>query len=283
MSDDEARNAAARTLMESKQNQRRFDGFRSTPSLWEGSWQGLTSFATRTVHPDLNPEIESTPRMRFGKLMEQFVLFELAEDPGINILGSNIQIFNGKETLGELDCLIEQAGARIHLEIGFKFYVYDPTISGELNRWIGPNRRDSLVLKLDKLKQKQLPLLYKPQTVQRLHDMGLDAQEFRQQVNFRTQLFVPWNAMESTYPMVNPNCISGFYLFEEEVQHFSDHHFHIPTKLDWVVEPHADVTWINYDSFTSEIKAHLASRRSPLCWMKSNEGKMQKFFVLIPR
>jgi len=57
----------------------------------------------------------------------------------------------------------------IHLEIIYKFYLYDPSIGlTQLDHWIGPNRRDSLVKKLTKLKQKQLPLLYHPLITQLL-------------------------------------------------------------------------------------------------------------------
>lgn len=168
----------------------------------------------------------------------------------------------------------------MHLEIVFKFYLYDPDLSPEINRWVGPNRKDSLILKLNKLKERQLPLLHLPETAQILNQMELKAGSFEQAVNFKAQLFVPWKDSGKTYPLVNPECIIGFYLKEEELNHFADHEFYIPTKLDWVVEPHEAVTWMKFHQFKKEVKVILEQYRSPMCWMRSKNGEMQKFFVV---
>ena len=137
---------------------RRFDGFRNTPLLWKGLMKGLTMYTTEEL-PIINyPEINPTSHIRLGKLIEHFVLFELEQDESIQLLKSNVQIFRDQITIGELDCLMKQLAVNIHLEIVYKFYLYDPSISTELNRWVGPNKNDSLVLKLEKLKEKQLPM-----------------------------------------------------------------------------------------------------------------------------
>jgi len=53
----------------------------------------------------------------------------------------------------------------IHLEIQFKFYLYDAALgTTEIDHCIGPMRKDSLNEKLSKLKEKQLPLLYANET-----------------------------------------------------------------------------------------------------------------------
>jgi len=53
----------------------------------------------------------------------------------------------------------------IYLEIQFKFYLYDKTLGEtEIDHCIGPMRRDSLLIKLAKLREKQLPLLYTNET-----------------------------------------------------------------------------------------------------------------------
>lgn len=82
--------------MEPGQVKRRFEGYQSTPLLWEGVFQGLTAFKTERVEAGVYPEVVSNARIRFGKLMEQFVLFELEEDPTVNLLGSNLQVFREK-------------------------------------------------------------------------------------------------------------------------------------------------------------------------------------------
>ena len=171
------------------QMNRRFEGFRNTPFLWKGLLEGLEMYAISEFSITDYPEIEPAPHIRLGKLTEQFVLFELGKDRSVQILKSNFQVFRKQRTIGELDCLLNRSGGNIHLEIIYKYYLYDPAIPTELKRWIGPNRNDSLVLKLNKLKEKQLPLLYHPETAQLLDELKVRSTEFEQRVYFKAQLF----------------------------------------------------------------------------------------------
>lgn len=259
---------------------RRFDGFRNTPYLWKGSLEGLKMYAPGELTIADYPKVDPISHIRLGKLTEQFVLFELEQDESVRLLKSNIQVFRDQITIGELDCLIRQSEVNIHLEIVYKFYLYDPSVLTELDRWVGPNRNDSLVLKLNKLKDKQLPLLYHQETAKVLNGLNLRPDEFIQRLCFKAQLFVPFDALDIAFRFVNSDCIKGFYIRPGDLGLFANHTFYVPTKLDWLVEPHPDVTWISPHAFENRISELLASRRSPLCWMKSREGKVQKFFVV---
>lgn len=266
--------------MEPSQLTRRFEGYRNTSLLWEEKLDGLKMFAPDRPFTGHYPEIPSASRIRLGKLIEQFVLFEIEQDESIELLKSNIQVFRDQITIGELDCLLQQSGVHLHLEIVFKFYLYDPSLPGELNRWIGPNRNDSLIFKLNKLKEKQLPLLHLAETAQLLAELNLTPEEFDQRVNFKAQLFVPFHAQEASYPLVNRECITGFYIRQSDLELFSDHTFYIPSKLDWLVDPHLEVGWVAADKFEQHLSDLLTHHRSPLCWMQSPDGKLQKFFVV---
>ena len=134
----------------------RYKGYHQTPFLWEGCLEGLQIFTPTEYTPPFNTKHLSMLQPRLGKLMEHFVLLDLQASEHTHLISSNVQIFNGKTTIGELDCLLIQAGIPIHLEIVFKFYLYDPALPQELHRWIGPNRNDTLIFKLKKLKEKQL-------------------------------------------------------------------------------------------------------------------------------
>lgn len=225
------------------------------------------------------PTINSIEKARLGKLVEQFVLFELEQNESIELLKSNVQVFRDQVTIGELDCLIREKKDNIHLEIVYKFYLYDPSISGELNRWIGPNRNDSLVQKLDKLKGNQIPLLYQPETTVVLDELNMKAADFIQRLYFKAQLFVPLNS-KSKFPKVNNECINGFYVRPEELSQFIDNMYYVPSKLDWLVETHEEVDWVSKPDFENIISEFLTAKKSPLCWMKSPEGVIQKFFVV---
>lgn len=264
--------------VEMQQTIRRFEGFQNTPILWDDALYGLKIYTANQSDCKEYPNIDTTAHIRLGKLIEQFVLFELQQDVSIELLASNIQVFRNKVTIGELDCLIQQDETHIHLEIVYKFYLYDPNISGELKRWIGPNRNDSLVLKLNKLKEKQLPLLYEPEVVELLN--GIDVAAIDQQVLFKAQLFVPFDISVASFPLINNDCIHGIYIRLQDLIHFQDHHFFIPSKLDWLVEPHLDVLWISVVDFKITISELLHKNKSPLCWMKSEDEVMRKLFVV---
>lgn len=259
---------------------KRFDGFRNTPFLWQGLLEGLQMYQPQDFSLTSYPEIDSSTHIRLGKLVEEFVWFELGQDKNTQLLQSNVQIFRNRITIGELDCLVKQKMVNIHLEIVYKFYLYDSFYTSELDRWIGPNRKDSFVLKLHKLKEKQLPLLYHPESAKTLEKLNLSASNFNQQVYFKTQLFVPYHKKESTYPLINNDCIKGFYLRKDDLELFPNHTFYIPPKLDWLVEPHQDVAWHSASSFQQSLSGLLGDRKSPLCWMRSDTAEMKKFFVV---
>ena len=75
---------------------------------------------------DYNSKIDSAfNEKRLGKLVEQFVFAQLNVHPNIHKVIQNIQIIENKITLGELDCLFQYLNEYVHLEIVYKFYVYD--------------------------------------------------------------------------------------------------------------------------------------------------------------
>jgi hypothetical protein len=260
-------------------NIKRFNGFRNTPFLWKEEFDGLNMFNQTKLSPDASLVNFSTDK-RLGHLVEEFVAFELNEDISIEILRTKAQIVHQKRTVGELDCLLKRNNEAVHLEIIYKIYLYDPSISGELERWTGPNRNDSLVKKLSKLKDQQLPLLHHSGTKSLLGELNIDVEEVKQVVLFKAQLFVPLDNLEQTFPQINNDCVSGFYIRRQELDQFSNHKFHIPAKLDWLVEPHEDVQWDSNEDFQEKVEKLLKQKKSPLCWMKSSEGTLQKFFIV---
>ena len=141
-----------------KVTQLRFEGFLKTSTLWESTHvYDLSQFKIEQKSIEIDKEIDT--KQRLGKYVERFVSHQLVNTEGISLIAENIQISKDRITLGELDCLLYKNGNPIHLEVVYKFYLYDPTKQG-LHCWIGPNKKDRLVEKLEKLQQKQLPLLY---------------------------------------------------------------------------------------------------------------------------
>ncbi|WGH77056.1 DUF1853 family protein [Tenacibaculum tangerinum] len=264
-----------------KEIQLQYEGFLKTPFLWYGKGVfNLEQFpALTTQSASYNQEI--TQKLRLGKLVERFVSFELNQESSISILAENIQIQQGKITVGELDCLLLHNETPIHLEIIYKFYLYDATVGAtEIAHWIGPNRRDSLIHKITKLQEKQLPLLYSNHTKTYLEEVGLDVSNIVQQVYFKAQLFVPLKSYGKSVKQVNNECIYGFYIYPKELAQFSDSKFYIPNKHGWLINPHTNVDWLNFEQYTTKLQQFLEEENAPLCWLKKPNGELYKFFVV---
>ena len=259
--------------------QLQFQGYVNTPLLWQqDALYDLKQFDLAEISN--KTFVDSIPeRMRLGNRVEKFVFHDLSQNPAIELLLRNQQIQDGKLTIGELDCVLKQNGLPVHLEVVYKFYLYDPEVgSTELEHWIGPNRNDTLLKKLTKLKDKQLPLLYNTHTKTVLKEVNLLADKIHQRVCFKAQLFTPYQT-QVEFKLLNKECLKGFYIHSTEIELLSSCEFFIPTKVDWLQEARPDVDWRPVNDFKEVIKPMLQDKRAPLCWVKFTDGTLQKIFV----
>jgi len=220
-------------------------------------------------------------KFRLGHVVERFVFNELQACNTIELLAENVQIKRDKVTIGEIDCLLKHSHTPIHLEIIYKFYLYDESVgASELEHWIGPNRKDSLIEKITKLKNKQLPLLYKPETEQVLNQLNLNIEEIQQHVYFKAQLFVPYSMIGIPLRTINNECIKGYYIHFNDLEQLKKCQFFIPSKLDWLTKVHDDVIWLDYNEGIKTIEESITQERAPLSWIKSENNFLQKVFVV---
>lgn len=258
--------------------QQRFLGFQNTPFLWHGSLFDLKQFQSQALPVNIEEKIPDT--IRLGNYVERLVSYELEQDTSIEVLKENAQIISNKVTLGEIDCLLLQNKQAVHIEIAYKFYLYDPSVGTHfLDHWIGPNRRDSLVLKLHKVRDKQFPLLYTEECTALLSELGLKAENIQQRTYFKAQLYIPFR-QEIQLEELNAECICGFYIDIEQLQEFSNCKFYIPKKLDWLIDPYVDVDWLNFEQTQKRILEFHQKKSAPLCWMKQANGEIIKLFVV---
>lgn len=256
-----------------------YQGFLKTPLLWNSDTVGELKQLSIPYETSLFKRLIHKP-LRLGQLAEQFVFNQLEHTKDCKILAENVQIKKDKQTLGELDALLEYNSEWIHLEIVYKFYLYDATLgSTEIERWIGPNRNDSLVEKVNKLKTRQLPLLYASHSKSTLAKHHLNVKFITQYVLFKAQLFVPY---QETVPFnhLNNNCVCGFYIHTTQLEDFSMCQFYIPSKLDWFLEPNLDVNWLNFEQFRTRVETFLNQFKSPLIWIKKPDDIVLKCFLV---
>ncbi len=265
----------------SKELQLQYEGYLKTPLLWKDDISfGLSQFEIIPKNT-LQFSCFKKPEIRLGKRVEQFAFFHFQQDKTIKLLAKNIQIQDGKTTVGEIDCILTKNEKPIHVEIIYKFYLYDKTVgNSEIEHWIGPNRRDSLFKKLAKLKEKQLPLLFNTHTKPYLNSLNLSPENVLQKVYFKAQLFIPLVDFKNNFPIVNNKCIKGFYIRFQNLSKFKNCKFYIPTKVNWLQEIQTNINWLAFSKFEEKIKLFLTVKSSPLCWLKKPNGETQKFFIV---
>lgn len=268
--------------MTTKRIQNQYQGYLNTPLLWEGhKINGMKQLDLYKSNHKIDFSGSLPKNLVLGKRVEHFVFSELDHQPDIEIISKNIQVHDATSTLGEFDVILRRKSVPLHLEIVYKFYLFDPHEAGlELTHWIGPNRKDSLVHKLEKLKKKQLPLLYHKLVSPLLKKLHIQADEVQQFVNFKAQLFVPYKGSDVEFRLLNKNCVRGFYIHKNQLALFSACRFYIPDKQDWLTEVHPGVPWMPFKPFKKEVEALLEKKRSPMCWINWPDKTMEKMFVV---
>lgn len=267
--------------LNTKDIQLQYEGFLNTPLLWKS--EAIFELKQLELPQEKSTKFNSNiaKNLRLGKRVERFISHELQQYSSVKILAENIQIQNGKITVGEIDFIIQQNNTPIHLEVMYKFYLYDKSVGEtELAHWIGPNRKDSLVAKLTKLKEKQLPLLFNPQVIPLLKKLNLTTKTIQQQVYFKAQLFVPFQLRNNSFKLINNNCIKGFYIPFSKFSKFDNCKFYIPTKINWLQEVQTQIKWKSYSHILPKIETEIKHKTSPLCWVKQPNGEVYKIFIV---
>jgi len=263
----------------------------NTPSL-DSSITNYPSFQLKDLDFEGNPSYELPTNLRLGHLAEKVVSQLIQHSTNYHLLHENIQLIQNKNTLGELDFILEETNAEtsiatgpatrtnqlIHLELAYKFYLYDPTISThQVNNWIGPNRNDSLQEKLHKLNTRQFPLLNHPVTKAKLPE--LDLENVKQALCFLINLYIPYEYKESLNP-VYEKAIKGYYLTLDQfkARHRPENLYYIPTKLEWGMDPQECEDWKQMGGVEAAIEQGVVEEQSLLCWKKDGEW-YEEFFV----
>ena len=111
---------------------------------------------------------ENAPPQRLGRYAESLLGFYLQRAPMHRLIAEHVSIrrplsassgaIGDHTTLGELDYLLQDASARfLHWELAIKFFLAEPhKLALEPQDFIGPDRKNSLHLKLEKMFTRQL-------------------------------------------------------------------------------------------------------------------------------
>ena len=251
-----------------------------TPCL-DTSITGLPTFDLAVLEVDNDVNFLLPTNLRLGHVAEKVVLHAIEASTNYDTVLHNIQVLDNKQTIGELDFILEEVATQklIHVELAYKFYLYDPSISHEpIHNWIGPNRNDSLDQKLTKLKDKQFPLLHHPCTASALGH--LDTHHVSQALCLLVSLFVPF-AYTGSFSPAYQKAIQGYYLDIDTFHRLDNENktYYLPSNKEWGIDPTENKTWTEYASIKGRITAAIEKNQAPLCWQKSGDS-YTAFFII---
>jgi hypothetical protein len=130
--------------------------------------------------------IEKTKRIGYG--FEKLVIRFVELSPYLSLFKANWVLYENKISIGELDLIVETPEGVEHWELGLKFYLYD----GVSDCFIGSNGRDQLHLKLEKIRDRQMPLIEHEQV--RTWQRDSNIQSIKSSPLVVGRLFYPWSA-----------------------------------------------------------------------------------------
>jgi len=259
-------------------------GFLDTAPLWEGKYFEIQQFEfpgmeLRQFRPKPIPG-----NIRLGHQME-YVFKQLVErSPSYKVLLHNLPISQGKRTIGEIDFILEDTASNkvIHVELSYKFYVINPETSDPILRLIGPNLRDTFFSKIEKIKNKQFPLLHTEEGSKALNAHNINHLDIEHQCCFKAQLFQPYPSKTVNIEPLNKACMTGYWLRFDDFNNsaFASAQFYMPSKSEWVVVPNDQVSWKTHDKIIVEISNRLSQENAPMIWLKTADATFEKLFVV---
>ncbi len=258
--------------------------FLMTPPLWTRSQFGLQQFPFPEIDLTRVRPISFESGMRLGHKMERIFTALLQGQDTYELIRENVLIKKDKKTLGEIDFLLKDMrhDGRLHLELTYKFYLIDMDISEPIYRLVGPNRRDMFYTKLEKLRESQLTLPHTNEGTKTLRALEMEPELLEQQVCFKAQLFRPFHSVQLGIRPLNKSCIAGTWMrFKDfESAEFKAHQYYFPSKEEWVILPYNTKDWIPHFNAMVELNLRMLRQNSTLVWMRKNEGRLEKFFVV---
>lgn len=210
---------------------------------------------------------------RLGVYFEDLVAYYLSQRPGARIsnLRRNLALRQpipgnkGVETVGELDFLFEQGGRIQHLEVAVKFYL--GVGKAENRRWLGPNSKDRLDIKWQRMVSHQLPL------AQHFGHQELDSHYWLKGI-----LFEPWRCRTT-----GQTTRQFDWLHLRDAQEYLRRHegpWQWLTKRRWLSAYHADQGGIEPQQLLDQLKQHFAQATYGIMLANSSTDVQHRCFVV---
>lgn len=241
-------------------------------------------FASQVIQP---LELAPPPtRFRLGIHFERIFQTWLNHHPTYKLLAANLQIRSPERTLGEFDLLVDTGAKTEHWELAVKFYI-NVSHPEDAYQWFGPDPKDTLGGKLNRLTTHQLKLGQLPASQTLLAERKLNIDQVRCIVKGR--LYVAFDDFKQKRAIampgiVNPDCTKGWWLSTDELEKLHGARIAYIEKRYWLSEitPNDHLELLSL----SELKTFLADTRqiAPQFVLLTEQGhELSRGFILKPQ
>lgn len=234
---------------------------------------------------------------RLGIYFEALWQFFIEQDPSLEMVAANLPVYQDKKTLGEFDIIFynRELNKHIHLELAIKFYLNNETSDNNngLQRWLGPNCRDRLDLKVSHLLNHQVMLSENPAAKAQLKRMHIE--QIVRQIALKGFLFIPGSGNS---PLKQPysNTLSSNLIFHHWY-HFAEfkkqvllhQYWHILAHQHWISPAfipleNGSKAILDSPQLLDQLAGHFSGRGNPMmvCLMKKTEDgfiELKRAFV----
>jgi hypothetical protein len=265
--------------------QHHIDGFLSGNNVFTSAQtEEINLFDTETYGIHENQIPNDRPSHKIGRIAERILKAYFEQNSKYELLLQNLVIKKDNTTIGELDFMVRDllSNRLLHIELACKFYLYDAQEGVGRKGWIGPNRKDKLHEKWDRIVKHQLPLLYHEDTLAMLKSHGIETHSIQQSTCFKAYLFTPiGEAIDPLNHCVNANAWHGFHIPYKSIhQHINgSQQVALIPKPDWICKPHLEATYASFDSLLETIGIAIQNEYSILLWVKHDDNKIIPIFV----
>ncbi|MBW7472472.1 DUF1853 family protein [Marinobacter sp. M216] len=195
----------------------------NAPSVFEPNRYLASNYFERLREWDRLPDtapalLGQPPQRRLGFYFERLYEVLLSDLLGWKILLKNAQIQSNGHTLGELDFIVHNTtDDRIeHHEVAIKYYLGVPSPGGDA-LWYGPNARDRLDIKSDRLINHQSQRTHQPETLELLSSHGISG-PLTARIFMPGYLFYPLNRPLAAPDMAPANHLRGWWAYTDELE-----------------------------------------------------------------
>ncbi|MEH6475783.1 MAG: DUF1853 family protein, partial [Sneathiella sp.] len=165
------------------------------------------------------------------------ILFWLSNLPSVSLISSNLQVFRGTRTIGEIDVIFEHEKRMFHWEMAVKFYLNIGS-GRQASHFVGPRLKEALDVKLTRIFDHQIPLIEVPETRELL--AALHVKEVVSSAMMKGVLFQPLPGpptQKTSLPSeISNTCQSGFWVTLKNLNRVASQgftHFLILSKAQW--------------------------------------------------